>query len=49
MKKSKFTESQIIKILNEFESKRSVKDIYREYGIATLTFYSWKRKYKVMN
>lgn len=49
MKKSKFTESQIIKILNEFESGRSAKDICREYGIATPTFYSWKRKYSGMD
>lgn len=49
MKKSRFSESQIIKILNEYESGRTVKDICREYGIATPTFYSWKRKYGGMD
>lgn len=45
MKKSRFTEVQIVKILKEYESGKSTKDICREYGIATPTFYSWKQKY----
>jgi len=45
MKKSKFTESQIISILRLQESGQSVADICREYGISQPTFYQWKTKY----
>jgi putative transposase len=49
MKKSRFTEVQIVKILKEYESGKSTKDICREYGIAAPTFYSWKQKYGGMD
>ena len=45
MKKSKFTESQIIKALKENESGRTVEDISRELCISKGTFYTWRRKY----
>lgn len=45
MKKSKFTESQIISILRLQESGQSVADICRDYGISQPTFYQWKTKY----
>jgi putative transposase len=45
MKKSKFTESQIIKALKENEQGRKVGDISREMGIDTSTFYYWRKKY----
>ncbi|WP_373997300.1 IS66 family insertion sequence element accessory protein TnpA [Chitinophaga oryzae] len=45
MKKSKFTESQIIGILNGQESGKSVADICRDHGISQATFYQWKSKY----
>lgn len=48
MKKSKFTESQIIGILKQQESGKSVADICREYGISQPTFYQWKNKYSGM-
>ncbi len=48
MKKSKFTESQIIGILKAQESGRSVADICREHGISQPTFYQWKTKYSGM-
>lgn len=45
MKKSKFTESQIIGILKEQEQGKKMSDICREYGISQPTFYQWKSKY----
>lgn len=45
MKKSKFTESQIVSILKEQQSGKSVNDICREHGISQPTFYQWKSKY----
>ena len=48
MKKSKFTESQIIKALKENESGRSVEEISRDLGITKRTFYTWRRKYDGM-
>ena len=45
MKKTRYTESQIIKVLNEVEGGRMVKDICREYGISDATYYNWKSKY----
>lgn len=45
MKKSKFTEAQIIKILGEQQQGKSVNDICREHGISQPTFYQWKSKY----
>lgn len=48
MKKSKFSETQIIKILKSQESGQSVTDICREHGISQGTFYVWKSKYSGM-
>jgi putative transposase len=45
MKKSKFTESQIIGILRQQEAGKTVADICREHGISQPTFYQWKSKY----
>ena len=48
MKRSKFTESQIIKAIKENEAGRSVDDISRELGINPGTFYNWRKKYSGM-
>ena len=45
MKRNKFTEAQIIKILKEEESGKTVNDICREHGIHQSTYYNWKKKY----
>lgn len=45
MKKTRFTEAQIVSILQQQEAGKSVKDISREYGISDATFYNWKAKY----
>jgi putative transposase len=49
MKKTRFTESQIIRILKEQQSGKVVNDICREHGISQATFYNWKSKYGGMD
>ena len=49
MKKSRFTESQIVAMLKRQESGVAVKDICREVGITDQTFYKWKAKYGGMD
>ncbi len=45
MKKTRFTETQIVSILKQQEGGLSVKDICREQSISEATFYNWKSKY----
>jgi len=45
MKKSKFTEVQIVKSVKEHEAGRKAEDICRELGITTATFYKWRQRY----
>lgn len=45
MKRTKFTEHQIITILHQQEKGVKVADICREHGISDATFYNWKAKY----
>jgi len=45
MKKTRFTETQIIAILKEVESGMLVKDVCRTHGISDATYYNWKSKY----
>jgi putative transposase len=48
MKKSNFSETQILKIVAEAESGRKIGDICREHGISQQTFYNWRKKYSGM-
>ena len=45
MRKSKFTESQIVGILGEGEAGLPVAEICRKHGISNATYYQWKGKY----
>jgi putative transposase len=46
MKKSKFTEAQIVFALQQAESGVTVAEVCRKLVISEATFYSWKKKYK---
>ena len=48
MRKSLFTEAQIIGILKQAEAGRMVTDLCREHGITQATFYRWRSKYSGM-
>jgi putative transposase len=45
MKKSKFTEAQILKVLKTQEEGKKVSEICRDFGISEPTFYKWKSRY----
>jgi putative transposase len=45
MKRSRFTEEQIIAILREQETGVAVADLCRKHGVSSPTFYKWKAKY----
>ena len=49
MKKSRFTETQIVSILKEYEQGKKVVDLCREHGLSEQTFYNWKAKYGGMD
>lgn len=45
MKKSKFTDSQVMEALKRVEAGLSVAGVCRELGISSATFYKWRAKY----
>jgi putative transposase len=49
MKRSRFTESQIVSILKEADAGAKIKDLCRKHGISDATYYNWKAKYAGMS
>jgi putative transposase len=49
MKKSRFTDSQILDAVKRVEAGFAVPDICRELGVSTATFYKWRSKYGGMD
>jgi putative transposase len=49
MKKSRFTEAQIMSVLKQAEGGMSVADLCREHGISNATFYQWRSKFGGMD
>jgi len=49
MKKSKFTDTQIISVLREVESGMKVEEVCRKQGISSATYYKWKSKFGGMD
>jgi len=49
MKRSRFTNSQILAVLKQAEAGRAVPDLCREHGISSATFYKWRSKYGGMD
>lgn len=48
MKKTKYTEEQIIAAVKQMEAGRTAKDLARELGVTDQTLYNWKAKYSGM-
>lgn len=49
MKKSRFTETQIVNILQQYGQGKKVSELCREHGISEQTIYNWKAKYGGMD
>ena len=45
MKRSRFTQDQVIGLLKEHQAGATVADLCRKYGVSDATFYKWRSKY----
>lgn len=48
MKKVRISEERIVRVLKEYSGGREIKDICRELGVSSTTFYNWRKKYSGM-
>ena len=48
MKKIRISEERIVRVLKEYSGGREIKDICRELGVSSTTFYNWRKKYSGM-
>ena len=49
MKRSRFTDNQIMAVLKQAEAGTPVPDLCREHGVSTATFYKWRAKFGGMD
>ena len=49
MRKRRYSEEKIIRVLQQVEGGQKVKDVIREHGISEQTYYRWKSKYGGMS
>ena len=45
MKKTRFTDTQIVKAIKEHDNGRNAQELCRELGISTAAFYKWRQRY----
>jgi putative transposase len=48
MKKTRFTESQILAVIKEVETGKTVSEVCRKHGVSDATYYLWRKKYDGM-
>jgi putative transposase len=49
MKKTRFTESQILAVIKEVETGKTVSEVCRKHGVSDATYYLWRKKYDGMS
>ncbi len=45
MKRSKYSEEQVVGILGEVQSGKTVREVCKAHGLSEFTFYTWRKKY----
>ncbi len=45
MKRSKYTEEQVVRILAEVQAGQTVREVCKAHGLSEFTFYTWRKKY----